>query len=124
MSRRRDRQLLPPDMWSKRDWREHLAEQLYQPLNKTLPPAQPAHSLVGFGGLYSTPKELRAEERTRQVDSFLAAYGVLPTAQRRPRDARGKQVDVLLGRLGIRERAAAAETGVLRRNSGQIIRVR
>jgi hypothetical protein len=74
MSNRGDRRSISSHLWDRRDWRAHLAEQLYQPLNATLPLPQPAHSLPAGFGL----KDRRAEERSRQVDHLLDAYGLLP----------------------------------------------
>ena len=93
MSHRRDRHLISSDNWDKRDWREHWADQRYQPLNETLPAPPPTHTLApGFSLFHETQRARRAEERSEDVDHFLRAMKV------RPRRARSYAIDRLISK--------------------------
>jgi hypothetical protein len=81
---RRDRHLVSSDMWEPRDFREARAEKLYQPLNETLPPPTPTHSIpAGFSLNAEEQRRRERELRSEQVDHFLEASGVRPRRRAR-----------------------------------------
>jgi hypothetical protein len=72
MSRRSVKYEITPDLWERRDWREHWASEQHQPLNATLPTA-PTHTLNAGFSLRGKP---RGGERSRQVDLLLEELGI------------------------------------------------